>query len=69
MPKNQPIAEKKCGECHFWKPRYHGIGSCTQEGQPNAKFWINVPTSELLTVSSFTCQSFSPKQDPTKEMI
>lgn len=50
--------ERKCRNCQFWKPRYHGVGVCEREGRVNAKMWVT-EGKELLTVISFSCAEYT----------
>jgi hypothetical protein len=58
---------KNCRECNFWKPRYHGVGTCEREGRANAKMWVT-EGRELLTVGSFACSEFQPQSNPREEI-
>lgn len=63
--------DKICVNCENWQPKYYGIGICVAEGLPNAKFWVTKAAdgSTLMTVSSFSCQSFKPKDDLSKGVL
>lgn len=64
-----PEERRTCEHCERWQPRYFQVGSCTSVNMPNAKSWVTLTGADLLTVASFGCSSFIPKQPVDREMI
>ena len=59
-----------CRDCKFWTPKYYGVGACSGESRPSAKFWIEGDKdSRLLTLASFSCSAFEPQPDTSRETI
>jgi hypothetical protein len=61
--------EQNCKDCQYWKPMYHGVGACTQEGAPNSKFFINKQEGLLLTTAYFGCKSFKQLDKLDKDTL
>jgi hypothetical protein len=60
--------EKACGNCRFYVPQYHGVGSCTREKVAGAMFWS--PSDKYMNVLVIhCCKQHEAQPNIDKEII